>query len=337
MVAVRQVSASDTADFEKWHAALAAGALDGRRAATVSSLRELTDSLANPSPVKRRLAVGAFEDSVCVGAMLLEFPLQSDLETAAVEIDVPRRHRGQGVGAALWRWAEQRAAAERRSVFQAEVYVPTEHTVETWPGARFAVSRGFLSQNVEDHLVVPLPFDPDRLATLEATQDAPDGYRVVAWSGACPDKYVAAWADLHTAMSADVPTGGLTRDPVVQTVEGIRTSEGRMARNWITLSSLSLNDRDEPVGYSTLYLPRTQPEHAYQDDTLVLRRHRGHNLGTRLKVANLRQHEQLPESDIAERRWLHTYTEQGNAPMQVVNERFGFRRVEVMHEFEKRG
>ena len=56
-----------------------------------------------------------------------------------------------------------------------------------------------------------------------------------------------------------------------------------------------------------------------------------------LKVADLRQLERLPFSDIAARRWLHTYTAQGNAPMQAVNARFGFRRVDEAHEFERAG
>lgn len=336
MVEICEMSPFDTVPFAKWHAALASGALDGRVTATVSSLQELTDSLAAPSPVLKRLAVGAFEGDDCVGAMLFELPLQSDPDTVTVEIDVPPPHRGHGVGAALWEWAQQRADQEGRTIFQVEVSVPTGYTLETWSGARFAKARGFVSENVEDHLVVDLPFDPHRLASLEVGRESADGYRIVAWTGRCPDDNVQAWADLHTAMSADVPTGGLTREPVVHNVERVRTTEARMAKNWITLNSLAVTDRDEPVGYSTLFLPRTQPEDAYQDDTLVLRAHRGRNLGSMLKVANLRQFEQLPISDVANRKWLHTYTEQGNAPMQTVNARFGFRAVEAMHEFEKR-
>lgn len=90
------------------------------------------------------------------------------------------------------------------------------------------------------------------------------------------------------------------------------------------------------MGYSTLLVPRTDPHHAYQDDTLVLRAHRGHNLGAALKVANLRALERLPVEDHAARRWLHTYTEQDNAAMQAVNAGFGFRRAEVLHEYERR-
>ncbi len=333
---IREVAPSDDQAFARWHAALAAGALDGRVAATVSSLRELTDSLSVPSPSKRRLAVGAWDGDECVGAMLFELPLRSDLDTVLVEIDVPPAHRARGVGAALWEWAEHRARREGRGIFQGEVYVPHGHTTGSWPGARFATARGFVSAHVEDHLVVGLPFDADRLDHLDAPGDGGGGYRVVAWAGGCPDRYVESWAHLHSAMSQDVPTGELARDAVAHTVESVRTSEERLARNWLTLSSLALTGADQPVGYSTLFLPRSQPEHAYQDDTLVLEAHRGHGLGARLKVANLRRLADLPAADVSERRWLHTYTSRDNAPMQKVNARFGFRAVEQMHEFEKR-
>ncbi|HET7357580.1 MAG TPA: GNAT family N-acetyltransferase [Nocardioidaceae bacterium] len=333
---IRELSPSRLAEFARWHTALAAGAVDGRVGATVSSLTELTDSLAVPSPVKRRTAVGAFSGEECVGAMLFELPLQSDLDTVLVELAVPPPCRRRGVGAALWDWADGRARKLGRSIFQTEVFVPAGHTVETWPGARFATARGFVSANVEDHLLVDLPYDAGRLAAIENGEDRSDGYRITSWAGACPDEYVEAWAELHTAMSADVPTGELARDVVLHSVDGVRLSESRMAKNWITLNALALSEGGEPVGYSTLFLPRTQPEHAYQDDTLVLRAHRGHGLGARLKIANLRRLAGLPDTDVARRRWLHTYTAKDNAPMQTVNARFGFRAVEELHEFERR-
>ena len=210
--------------------------------------------------------------------MLFELPLQSDLDTVLLELAVPPRCRNRGVGAAMWDWAEQRAREAGRTIFQTEVFVPAGHTADTWPGARFATARGFVSANVEDHLLVDLPYDEGRLAAVETGRGRSDGYRVTSWAGRCPDEFVEAWADLHTAMSADVPTGQLARDLVVHTVEGVRLNESRIA-NWIALNALALSEGGEPVGYSTLFLPRTQPEHAYQDDTLVLRTHRGRGLG----------------------------------------------------------
>lgn len=135
-------------------------------------------------------------------------------------------------------------------------------------------------------------------------------------------------------MSSDVPTGSLAREAVVHAVDRVRLGEQRMADNWVTLSSLAANADNASVGYSTIFVPKTQSEQVYQDNTLVLRAHRGHGLGTRLKVANLRQLAAMPEPVDAARRWLHTHTEQGNAAMQAINAWIGFRIVEELHELE---
>ena len=330
---IREMLPIDAVGFAAWHAALAAGSLDGRAAGSIASLTEFADSLGSPSPVLRRLAVGAFRAGECVGAMLVELPLKSDLETVFVEIGVPVGCRRQGIGATLWDWAESRARAENRLVIQTEVNVPTGSTLAVWPGGRFALNRGFSSANVEDHLVADLPFDSNTLGLLDDGSRS-DRYRIIAWTGACPEEWVQSWADLQTAMSSDVPTGSLAREPVVHTVDRVRLGEQRMADNWDTLSSLAVNADKASVGYSTIFVPKTQPGQVYQDDTLVLRAHRSHGLGTRLKVANLRQLATMPEPVDTARRWLHTHTEQGNAAMQTINARFGFRMVEELHELE---
>lgn len=332
---VHPVSPFDETWLAGWYAAYAAGARHERPYAMASSLAEMRTSLQDPSPVLRRLPFGAFDGDDCVGAMLLELPLQSDTQTAAVEIYVPAEHRRRGVGTALWDRAEAEATERGRHTFQVELGVPASHDEESWPGARFALARGLRVENVEDHLVVDLPYDHARLEALERSLPAGTSYRVEAWHGPCPEEYVEAWAALQTAMSVDVPTGGMTREPVVHTVERVRLTEQRLGRSWLALSALALTDAGDPVGYSQLLLPLTQPEHVLQDDTLVLRAHRGHALGSRLKIANLRRLAALPTELVESRRWLHTYTAQSNGAMQRVNAGFGFRVAERLLELER--
>jgi len=69
---------------------------------------------------------------------------------------------------------------------------------------------------------------------------------------------------------------------------------------------------------------------AQQDDTLVLRERRGHNMGMHLKLANLAQLDKHRTTQ----RFLHTWTALTNAPMRKVNARFGFRAVEQHRELE---
>jgi GNAT superfamily N-acetyltransferase len=333
-VELREVTPADPIRFAEWHRTLAAGTLESRPFATMSSLAEFTYSLSSPSPVKHRRACGAFLAESCVGALLYETPLMSDLEVALVDIAVPKEERNQGVGARLWSWARRLAELDGRTIFQGEVHIPLGQSLDAWPGSRFAMARDFVSQNVEDHLVATLPFSPSLLEELSSSAPARDGYLVVSWSGPCPAQYEEAMAELHTAMSSDAPVGEVTREAVVFTVDRLRLQETRLARNWLSMTSMALTATGAGVGYSTLLLPYGQPEHALQDDTLVLHSHRGRGLGVALKVANLLRVEELPTADTSARRWLHTYTQRGNGAMQHVNARFGFRPVEQMHELE---
>jgi ADP-ribose pyrophosphatase YjhB (NUDIX family)/GNAT superfamily N-acetyltransferase len=326
VISVREIDPADLALFDEWYDALRAGVVAGREAALVVTREALGYSLRNPSPLKRRLAVGAFEDDRVLGAMMFEYRLTDNLDTVEVEIDVPPQHRRRGIGTALWQWAVTRSAQLGRTIFQTEIGVPSE----PWPGAAFAARLGFEVEHVEDHLVVPLPYDDVLLDDLRRTAGALDGYRLTSWAGVCPPEHQQAYADLHTAMDHDVPTGGMTREVVPWTVEKLQGSEQRIDRSYLALVTMAHTVSGEPAGYTLMYLPRADAEHAQQDDTLVLREHRGHNLGTHLKLANL---DQLAKHRTTQR-YLHTWTALTNGPMQKVNARFDFRTVEEHRELE---
>ncbi|MFI6831245.1 GNAT family N-acetyltransferase [Kribbella sp. NPDC050241] len=326
MIIVREIDPADLALFDEWYDALRAGVVAGREAALVVGQEALGFSLRTPGPLKRRIAVGAFEDDRVLGAMLFEYRLTDNLDIVEVEIDVPPQHRRRGIGTALWQWAVTRAAQLGRTIFQSEIGVPGESS----PGSAFAERLGFTVEHVEDHLVVPLPYDEARLDELRWSAGTLDGYRLTSWAGVCPPEHQQAYADLHTAMDEDVPTGGMTREVVPWTVEKLQASEQRVDRNYLALVTMAHTLSGAPAGYTLMYLPRADAEHAQQDDTLVLRDHRGHNLGTHLKLANL---DQLAKHRTTQR-FLHTWTALSNAPMQKVNARFGFRSVEQNRELE---
>nr|WP_238353022.1 bifunctional GNAT family N-acetyltransferase/NUDIX hydrolase [Kribbella solani] len=314
--------------FDEWYDAFRAGAVAGRSAALVIGREALGYSMRNPSPVKARIAVGAFENDRVLGAMLFEYRLTDNLDTVEVEIDVPPEHRRRGIGTALWQWAATRTAQLGRTIVQTELGVPAE----PWPGAIFAERLGFVTEHVEEQLVVPLPFDEVRLEELRESAGRLDGYRLTSWAGVCPPEHLQAYADLHTAMDQDVPTGGMTREVVPWTLEKLEANEVRLNRNYLALVTMAHTVAGQPAGYTLMYLPRADAEHAQQDDTLVLREHRGHNLGTHLKLANL---DQLAHHRTTQR-FLHTWTALTNAPMRKVNTHFGFHPVEQHRELELR-
>jgi GNAT superfamily N-acetyltransferase len=65
--------------------------------------------------------------------------------------------------------------------------------------------------------------------------------------------------------------------------------------------------------------------------TTILRGHRGHRLGLAVKAANLA----ALQADHPERLWVSTQNAETNAPMVAINERMGFRAVEVLLEFQQ--
>jgi GNAT superfamily N-acetyltransferase len=79
-----------------------------------------------------------------------------------------------------------------------------------------------------------------------------------------------------------------------------------------------------------VYLPH-DADYVVQDDTLVMPDHRGHGLGTALKVAVLR----ILAADHPERRIVHTWNALENTPMQRINRELGFRPVERELEMQR--
>ncbi len=321
---MREIDPADGELFDAWYAVFWAGATADRPAAIVATREALASSLTSRNGLKSRHAVAAFDGVRVVGAMLFEYWLESNLDTVIVEIDVAPADRRRGIGTALWGWARSRAAGEGRTIFQAGLGMPTGFTSETWPGSAFAAKLGFTVENVEDHLVAELPW------TGSVEVEPLEGFRLTSWSGPCPEEYLQAFADLQTAMDRDVPTGGMTRELVPWDVERIRARELRADKNYLALHTMAQTTDGRPAGYTTIYLPRADPDAAQQDDTLVLREHRGHNLGTHLKLANLKQ---LAKHRTTQK-WLHTWTAETNTAMQKVNARFGFEAQEKNVEYE---
>jgi GNAT superfamily N-acetyltransferase len=323
VITVRELDPADSELFDSWYDVFRAGATADREAALVASHEALALSLLDPSPLKRRLLVGAFDGEQLVGAMLFEYWLETNLESVDVEIDVPPAHRRRGIATALWGWARSRAAADERTIFQCELGIPDGFTTETWPGSIFAARLGFTVEHVEDHLVVSLPW------TVSVPVEPLEGYELTSWAGPCPEEHLQAYADLRTAMGQDVPTGGMTKNAMVWDVETLRAQEDRVAKSYVSLLTLARTTDGRPAGYTVMFLPHADPDTAQQLDTLVLREHRGHNLGAHLKLANLELLAPHPE-----RKWLHTWTAKSNTAMQKVNARFGFRAVEDSVECE---
>src|SRR5690606_11690552 len=128
------------------------------------------------------------------------------------------------------------------------------------------------------------------------------------------------------------PLGALDYEPEAWDVERLREDERRLeAQQRTSYVSVAVAPDGRIAGHTQAVVPATDPGRAFQWDTLVLPEHRGHRLGSALKVANLRrlQAEQPEVTSIS------TWNAEDNGPMIAVNDALGFRPVEVLEEWQR--
>ncbi|WP_018349410.1 GNAT family N-acetyltransferase [Longispora albida] len=313
----------DSAQAGPWYAAMRAGAAAGRVSPLVTGETALLSSLRfnDSNPNMDRRGFGVWDRDVCLGTALLDLPQRSNPTAAELDVNVPPQYRGRGVGGALLRHSLDVAGSQGRTLITGELNIPGKQAIEDSDGGRFLLRHGFVSAHTEERLMLELP------ATVPA-HDVPDGYSTVAWVGVPPARWLDSFAEMQTLMGRDVPTGDLGLEPPVRTGPEVAAGQQRLAdQGYGLVTALVLGPAGSPVAYSMMFVPGDDPAHVIQDDTFVLRAHRGHGLGTVAKAANLGQlTEHFPQT-----RYVHTWTAEVNDAMRTINERFGFRAVETMH------
>ncbi|WP_312180079.1 GNAT family N-acetyltransferase [Arthrobacter sp.] len=283
------------------------------------------------------------------GAAVLIVPLTDNTHAVWVDVMVDPAAWGTGLGRSLLRAAEEYTAALGRGVLEAE----TEHTLVPGPDAatlrpatgvgelpadspaRFAQAAGFVLEQVERISLLGLDQGADIAGPLaQAREAAGEGYALETWTGRCPDTLVSDYARLRQRMSTDAPMGNLEWEEEAWDVERVRESEAAQAAAGVDLLCCAVRDlsADTLAGHTILAVNRDQPQAAMQDDTLVLRAHRGHSLGMLLKTANLRRLQQ--ERPRVQR--VYTWNAEENRHMLRINEALGFRAAGWGGQWQKR-
>ncbi|MBE3001055.1 GNAT family N-acetyltransferase [Nocardiopsis sp. HNM0947] len=325
------ISPIDPADgpaLRGWHAALVEAATAGRAEAAVMGYPDLEGMVA-PREDRHHRLYAALEDGRTVGTLLVDLPDLENRHLAEVDVSVVPGHRRRGLGARLLEQAAEAMAEEGRTTAAGEVCVPGGWSPDDWPGAAFARSHGFDVVHEEDYQVLDLPVPEQRLAALPG---ATGGHRLTTWTGPCPEDLLEPYARMRTAMELDVPTGELDTEPQVWDADRVRQEDlRREGQGYTTIVSVARAASGEWAGYSLMMVPDEGEGEVYQDDTLVMRAHRGHGLGAALKRRNLEElSRQAPGA-----KWVRTWVDPDNAPMLAVNDLFGFRTVERMWEVQR--
>jgi len=285
-------------------------------------------------PASPRRLFGVRVDGALVARAYFEVNTGEETPVAWATVEVLPSHRGRGIGTALAEHVEA-LALDREKLY---VYVvspdgPGDRLVPPTgygsvplanPEVRFLLHRGFSLEQVERASRLALPLDDARLSSAVAAASAVSGddYRLHRWIRRTPQRWLDDMALMFTRMSTDAPSAGLEEPEDRWTPTRVTESEDReeaSPREMLTVVVEHVPS-GRLAGYSSLSVPRQTGRAVMQDDTLVLREHRGHRLGMLLKVANL--------ANLAELRPGHpsviTFNAEENRHMLDVNEAVGF-------------
>ncbi|NMR29481.1 GNAT family N-acetyltransferase [Crystallibacter degradans] len=294
---------------------------------------------ARPNDYEQSLLWAAKDGDRHVGRAVLEMTKQDNLHNAYVHVMIHPGFRRQGIARELLRTAEASAQDHGRRVLQSYSEHPADFDPDgadvlrprtgtgSLPGnsaaVRFAQSHGYELEQVERFSVLGLPADAAKVASLEAQAAAKAaGYRLLVWEDTCPEEFVDQYALLRQRMSTDVPLGEIDYEEEAWDRARVRQGEEELRRKGgrtLVVAALHLHS-GELAGHTFLDCYPEKPDVVYQEDTLVLRTHRGHSLGMLMKAHNLLQVGRLwPEGQR-----LLTWNAAENEHMLAINDALGF-------------
>jgi GNAT superfamily N-acetyltransferase len=299
-------------------------------------------------PDRRRRLVAAQVDGTMVGRAMVTTRPRSPGAGAYVVVDVLPAHRGRGVGSALLERVESAAHEVGERIVKASV----AHTVRTPgpripsptgfgdvpaddPGVRFLRRHGYSLEQVVRISVLDTAGLGPRLAPLrtDAEAAAGDAYRLHDWIGPTPARWLDGLAVLRTRMSTAAPMAGLQALPDPWDAQRVVAHDRRAAESGseVVTAAVEHVSTGRLVAMTEVVVPPRRTA-AIQEDTLVLDDHRGHRLGTLLKVVNagrLVRHAPHVEAVV-------TWNAEENRPMLDVNEAMGFRAIGLEGGWQKR-
>jgi RimJ/RimL family protein N-acetyltransferase len=156
-----------------------------------------------------------------------------------------------------------------------------------------------------------------------------DGYRIATYSE-LPDELLASTCDVENQTAVDAPTGDIEFEAQGRTPEIRKRTFARDRESGVqTMETVAIADDRDVVAVTTLRIPEDDSGVMFQGTTIVAREHRGHRLGLAIKAANL----QAAQRAFPGRKAVHTSNRETNASMVSINERLGFRPVELHVQF----
>lgn len=295
--------------------------------------------------------IGKVEGKI-VALSWVSLMLQDNLQTGFVSVCVASSHRRQGYGQLLLETAEKYATERDRTVLMSSTEHPANFDPErveviepkSGTGAipradaavRFSLRNGYQLEQVERFSELKFPVAADKLESLLELASAKAGpeYQLEFWQDHCPEPLAESFAEANSRMSTDIPSAGLNIEAEAWDVKRLRDMEQRFhdAGHRIDVCAAVHTPSGEIAAYTYFDYNEKKSGVVSQEDTLVMKKHRGKRLGMLVKAANIhRIQTELPE--------LHkaiTWNAAENDHMLGINIELGFHPAGYDGEWQKR-
>jgi RimJ/RimL family protein N-acetyltransferase len=275
-----------------------------------------------------RYAVVRARAGTAVGVVAVETPEQDNRHLVYATVTVDPAHRGRGIGGAMLDAVVATARATGRRVLM------TDATAGAEPAGHLLRSRGFGVAGVDAVRRLDLTGGDHAAwrADHEQAARAAAAYDLLRLDGPVPDDLLDAFVVMTSAIN-DAPFDDLDVEDELFTAERLRAFERAQAGRDRRTYRLVARERvtGELAGVTSLAVEAERPWHAEQYDTSVVRTHRGHRLGLLLKTGMLLW---LATAEPQLRR-IDTGNAVSNDRMVAVNERLGFRVVELQEIWQR--
>jgi GNAT superfamily N-acetyltransferase len=317
----------DETGFPATYAVFRDAELADRPWATVPSAEEVLAHLQHEDPTEKSQWFAAFDGDRVVGSGHAFLPLKDNLQMIWLGVCVAPPDRRQGIGTTVVRHLLDYAAEQGRTLPMGGISVP-RGAGDDHPHRAFYRSVGFELANTEIVRHLQLPVADELLSGLldDAKAHYRDDYTLEIHTNGIPDDLLPSYCAANNRLATDAPTGTIEFEEMSLTPEVYRSNlEVSRRVGAVIITALALTADREVAAYTDLHLPASSPDRAHQWGTLVTAQHRGHRLGTAVKVANLQE----LQRSYPERRIVVTENAETNRYMVSINEALGFEIVEV--------
>lgn len=274
-------------------------------------------------------------DGDVVGRVGVDIPFEDDSRAAYWSIELRPAFADRGIEDAAHDLIVETARTHDRTVLQswverAEAPGPRLEPPTGFgsvaaedPFNRFLLDHGYSLEQVERVSHFVLDGAREHLQELLAEAEAAaEGYRIVQWTLPTPPEFLDATALMKSRMSTDAPAADLDVEEQVWDADRVVAHNSRYIDGGMTMQVTAAQHiaSGALVAFNELVASGDLTAPSHQEDTLVLKEHRGHRLGLLVKVAGLLAWlDTVPDSPR-----VITYNAEENRPMLDINERIGF-------------